>query len=98
MLTNFILISAQSQVPICRLQTLPPLKNGQIYMKDAHCAATNEKSIFRFLRFLFFELWSIVLCHLNFIKCVTKEEILFPKVAQCSETDSIVHEFFLCDF
>ena len=30
--------------------------NGQIYMKDAHCAETIEKSIFLFLRFLVFEI------------------------------------------
>ena len=41
--------------PIKDMQTLPPsLRNSQIYMKDANCAETNEKSIFRFL---FFELW-----------------------------------------
>ena len=28
-------------------------KSGQIYMKDAECAETNEYSIFRFLLFLF---------------------------------------------
>ena len=40
------------------MQTPPaPLRSGHIYMKDAHCAAPNEKSIFRFL---FFELWPIV--------------------------------------
>ena len=34
-----------------------PLRSGHIYMKDAHSAESNEKSIFRFL---FFELWLIV--------------------------------------
>ena len=38
----------------------PPLRNGYIYMKDAQCTETNEKSIFRFL---FFELWSILYSH-----------------------------------
>ena len=29
-------------------------------MKDAECAETNEESIFQFLRFLVFEIWSLV--------------------------------------
>ena len=32
------------------------IQTGQIFMKDAKCAETNEKSIFRYLQFLFFEL------------------------------------------
>ena len=40
------------QVPIKK-----SFKRGQIYIKDAQCAETNEKSI---LRFLFFQLWSIL--------------------------------------
>ena len=39
---------------ICRT---PPPQKGHIYVKDAHSAESNEKSIFRFL---FFELWLIV--------------------------------------
>ena len=35
----------------------PMSYTGHIYMKYAHCAETNEKSIFRFL---IFELWLIV--------------------------------------
>ena len=35
-------------------------KSVKIYMKDAECAETNEKSIFRFCRFLFFELCSFL--------------------------------------
>ena len=31
-----------------------------IYMKDAECAETNEKSMFRFLRFLVFEIWTFL--------------------------------------
>ena len=31
-----------------------------IYMKDAECAETNEKSILRFLQFLDFEMWSFL--------------------------------------
>ena len=43
------------QLTICRPPQ--PLRNGQIYIKDIR-AATYEKSIFRFL---FFELWSILI-------------------------------------
>ena len=38
----------------------PPLRNGPILIGDAQYAETNEKSILRFLRILFFELWSIL--------------------------------------
>ena len=41
------------------MQTPLP-RSGQIYKKGAKCAETNEKLIFRFLRFLFFEIWSIL--------------------------------------
>ena len=33
------------------IQTLLPLRNGHIYMRDAECAEANEKSIFRFIIF-----------------------------------------------
>ena len=33
-------------------------KSVQMYMKDAKCAETNKKSIFSFLRFLVFEIWT----------------------------------------
>ena len=36
---------------------LKNVKSGYIYMKDAECAETNEKSIFRFL---IFEMWSFL--------------------------------------
>ena len=36
------------------------LRSGHIYMKDAYSSESNEKSIFRFFLFLFFELWLIV--------------------------------------
>ena len=42
-------------VPSKDMQT-PPLSNCQTFMKDAQCAETNEKSIFRFWRHLFLEL------------------------------------------
>ena len=35
-------------VPSKDMQT-PPLRNGPIFMKNAQCAETNEKSIFRFI-------------------------------------------------
>ena len=43
-----------SQVRICRPPPPPPLSNGQILMKDAQCAETNEKqfSVFCELYFL----------------------------------------------
>ena len=45
-------------VPSKDMQTPPPpLRSGHIYMEDAHSAASNEKSYFRFS---FFELWLIV--------------------------------------
>ena len=43
-------------VQITDMQT--PFISGHIYMKDAKCAETNEKTIFLFLRFLVFEIWS----------------------------------------
>ena len=44
--------------PTKGMQTTPlPLRIAPIFMKDAHSAESNEKSIFRFL---FFELWLIV--------------------------------------
>ena len=48
-------------IPTTDMQTPPPpLRNGYICMKDAQCAETNEKLIFPFLRFLGFEIWSIL--------------------------------------
>ena len=38
-----------SQLRICRLPT--PLRSGHLYIKDAQCAETNEKSYFRFSDF-----------------------------------------------
>ena len=43
-------------VPINDKQTAPPLCFDPIFIKDAQCAGTDEKTVFRFLRFLFFEL------------------------------------------
>ena len=42
---------------VCHRLNKNSFKSGQIYIKDAPCAKTNAKSIFRFL---FFDLWSIL--------------------------------------
>ena len=49
-----------SQLTIRKSPTHLPLRNGQIYIKDAHYTETNKKFIFKLLRFLFFQLSSIV--------------------------------------
>ena len=42
------------------MQTFPPpFRSGHIYMKDAHSAKSNDKLVFRFLRFSFCESWLI---------------------------------------
>ena len=46
-------------VPSKNMQTKPLEVFAPIFMKDAHSDESNEKSIFRFLRFLIFELWLI---------------------------------------
>ena len=46
--------------PTKKMQHPAPLRNGYIYMKDAHGAESNEKSYFWPIRFLFFELCSIL--------------------------------------
>ena len=56
-------------------------KNGQIYMKDAQCPETNEKSIIRFLRFLVYEIWQFK------IRRVVWNFFFLLKDAQCSQTD-----------
>ena len=56
-------VSGFSQLRICILRNghiLLLLRNGHIYMKDANTAESNEKSFFRFFRFLFLELWLIL--------------------------------------
>ena len=55
---GFMGLRAMSQVRICR--PIIPLSFAPIFMKEAHSAESNEKSIFRFLQFLFFQLWLIV--------------------------------------
>ena len=45
--------------PTKDMQTHSLFKSGEIYRKDAQWTETNEKSIFRFLRFSIFEIWSI---------------------------------------
>ena len=61
-----------------------PLRSGHIYMEDAQCAGTNEKSI---LQFLLFEI---------FKNLATKK--LMTKIAQCSGTDFLVPDFFFVRF
>ena len=44
---TYIYIYRIGPFPIKDMQTFPPpLRSGQIYMNDAHCAETNEKSVF----------------------------------------------------
>ena len=50
--------SALSQVSK-DIQTPPPPPPSPIFIKNAHIAESNEKSYFRFFRFIFFELWLI---------------------------------------
>ena len=47
----------------------PPLRSGHSYMKDAECAESNEKSIFRFL---FYELWSFLYANFRWIFKITR--------------------------
>ena len=67
-------------------QTPHSFRNGHICMKDAQSAETNEKLIFRFFGFFFFELWT------KFLRYFEKwrETKFVPKDAQCSETDSYI--------
>ena len=68
-------------------ETLPsPLNFASILMEDAQWAELNEKWIFRFYWFLVFEIWLFKYNHL--IKKIV------PKVAQRSETNYLVLEFF----
>ena len=61
-------------------------------MKDAQCVETNDKAIFQFMRFLFFELWSILF---TIFKCISdqkyrfsfKSDQIYMKDAQCTETN-----------
>ena len=59
-------------VPINDTQN-SPLRKGQIYTKDAHCAETNDKSIFRFLQFL--------------SPLPLKRDQIYMKDAHCAETN-----------
>ena len=52
----------------------PPLSFDPIFMKDAECAESNEKSIFRFL---FFELWLIVFT--IYQKITYQKELFFKR-------------------
>ena len=61
----------------------PPFRNSQIYMKDAHRAESNAKSIFQFLRFFTYIIY--IIFHFMLFKNLKK--IIVPKDAHCSETD-----------
>ena len=59
--SNKHILNTFRQYPIKNMQPPSPLlRSGHTYMKDAQCAETSEKSVFRFLGFLFFEIWSIL--------------------------------------
>ena len=53
-------IQVFSPVPSKDMQTPPPFRIAQIFMKDAHSVEPNEKSYIMFFWFSFFELWLIV--------------------------------------
>ena len=67
--------------------TPSPLRNGQIFMKDAQCAETNENSIFRF--FIFWVMIDIVHNFQMFLPTKYDKNNV-SKNAQCSWF------FFLC--
>ena len=69
-----------------RLPPSPLLRNSHICMKDAQCAETNEKSIFRFLQFLVFEFWLNFLEYFDHLTKMKKNNSV-PEDAQCSETE-----------
>ena len=59
-----------------RIYRPPPFRSGHIYMKDAHSAESNKKSIFRFFLFLFVYLRTIL-----YSKFIKSWPILNPKTA-----------------
>ena len=81
------------------MQTSPPipLSLTPISMKDAHSAQSNEKSIFRFLQFIFFELWLIVFTIYQIFsdEKMFKSCQIYRKDEDCSENIFLVHESFL---
>ena len=76
-----------SQLKICRPSPFP-LRRGHIYMRDAHSAESSEKSISRFFRSLFFELWSIL-----YSKFIKNLPILCTKTAW-----ELLRKSFVCVF
>ena len=52
--------------------------SNQIYRREAQWAETNEKSIFQFVRFSFFELWLIVF---TIYMCVTSQKKISRSIA-----------------
>ena len=84
-------VNYNGPVLVKNMQIPPSFRSGHIgvlVQKNAQCSETNEKSIFRFLRYLVFEIWSLNLNHLA-------EFFFVPNDAHCSEMDFLVHEFFL---
>ena len=73
----------------CRLLLVnDAYQKGPIFYFGRKWSETNEKSIFRFMLFLVFEIWSFKIL---MIVCI----FFVPKDAQCSETDFLGYEFFL---
>ena len=64
------------------MQTPSPLRNDNICMKDAHSAESDEKSYFRFL---FFELWLILITIYGDTLCVQLTKKKSSKVAKIIE-------------
>ena len=75
-------------------------KSKQIWIVITLLPKPIEQSIFRFLRFLFFELQLIVFTIFGDPrkKNSFKSWQIYGKDAQCSETDFLVLDFFLFDF
>ena len=84
-------------VPSKDMQTGPPPRIVPICMKDTHNAESNEKSIFRSMRFFSFELWLIVFTIYEKItakKKLFKSAQIYRKDADYFANDFLVHEFF----
>ena len=64
---KIIYVQVLSQLRICR--TPLPLRSSHIYMKGAHCAKLNEKSIFRFIFFMIDCIYNLIVCHPNLQVC-----------------------------
>ena len=71
------------------MQTTSPLRNGQIFMKDAQCAETDEQSVFQFL---FFEIWLILF---SIFKCFYRPNMV--KI-NCLKRCAMFWNRFLCSW